>query len=106
MHLQSPPRLNAPAARAGLNEARDAAPTPQLQSAQTLHPPRNPRSQPRMTRQSLPKPTAGLEAIHHNSIQGTVHETLTLGCSTQEAAYSAILRDDITEAEHEAMTHR
>ena len=48
---------------------------------------------------------SGLEAIHHNSIQGTVHETLTLGHSAQEATYSAILRDDITEAEHEAMTH-
>ena len=48
---------------------------------------------------------SGLEAIHHNSIQGMVHETLTLGHSTQEATYVAILRDDITEAEHEAMTH-
>ena len=47
---------------------------------------------------------SGLEAIHHNSIQGTAHETLTLGRSTQEAAYSAILWDDITEAEHEATT--
>ena len=26
---------------------------------------------------------SGLEAIHHNSIQGTAHETLTLGCSAQ-----------------------
>ena len=60
MH-QSLPRLNAPAARAGPSEAWDAVPTPQLQSAQTLHPPRNPpapRSQPQMTRQSLPRPTA------------------------------------------------
>ena len=48
---------------------------------------------------------SGLEAIHHNSIQGTAHETLTLGHSTQEASYLAILWDDITEAEHEAMTH-
>ena len=47
---------------------------------------------------------SGQEAIHHFSIQGTVHETLTLGHSTQEAAYSAIPWDDITEAEHEAMT--
>ena len=47
---------------------------------------------------------SGLEAMHHNSIQGTVHETLTLGCSAQEAAYLAILWDDITEAEHEATT--
>ena len=34
-----------------------------------------------------------LEAMHHNSIQGTTHETLTLGHSAQEAAYSAILWD-------------
>ena len=47
---------------------------------------------------------SGLEAIHCNSIQGTAHETLTLGHSTQEAAYSAILWDNIMEAEHEAMT--
>ena len=47
---------------------------------------------------------SGLEAIHRNSIQGTVHETLTLGHSTQEATYTAILQDNITEAEHEAMT--
>ena len=46
----------------------------------------------------------GLEAIHRNSIQGTSHETLTLGCSAREAAYSAILQDDITGAEHEATT--
>ena len=26
---------------------------------------------------------SGLEAIHCNSVQGTVHEMLTLGCSTQ-----------------------
>ena len=48
---------------------------------------------------------SGLEAIHHNSIQGTVHETLTLGHSVWEAAYLAILQDDITEAECEATTH-
>ena len=47
---------------------------------------------------------SGLEAIHRNSIQGTVHETLTLGHSAWEAAYSAILRDDIMEAECEATT--
>ena len=47
---------------------------------------------------------SGLEAIHHNSIQGRVHETLILGHSAQEATYSAILQDDIMEAEHEAMT--
>ena len=28
-----------------------------------------------------------LEAIHHNSIQGTAHEMITLGRSAQEAAY-------------------
>ena len=48
---------------------------------------------------------SGLEAIHRNSVQGMVHEMLTLGHSTQEAAYVAILQDNITEAEHEAMTH-
>ena len=42
--------------------------------------------------------------MHHNSIQGTAHETLTLEHSAREATYSAILWDDITEAEHEAMT--
>ena len=47
---------------------------------------------------------SGLETMHCNSIQGTVHETLTLGHSAREAAYSAILWDDITEAEHEATT--
>ena len=49
---------------------------------------------------------SGLEAIHHNSVQGTVHEMLTLGHSTREAAYVAILWDDIMEAECEATTHR
>ena len=47
---------------------------------------------------------SGLEAIHRNSVQGTAHETLTLGRSAREAAYAAILWDDITEAECEAMT--
>ena len=47
----------------------------------------------------------GLEAIHCNSIQGTVHETLTLGRSTWEATYSAILQDNIMEVECEAVTH-
>ena len=32
------------------------------------------------------------------------HEMLTLGHSAQEAAYAAILRDDIMEVEHEART--
>ena len=48
---------------------------------------------------------SGLEAIHGNSIQGTVHETLTLGHSAWEGTYLAILWDDITKAEHEAMTY-
>ena len=47
---------------------------------------------------------SGLEAIHCNSVQGMAHEMLTLGRSAQEATYTAILRDDITEAECEAMT--
>ena len=47
-----------------------------------------------------------LEAMHHNSIQGTVHETLTLGCSAQEATYSAILQDRVPQDECEATTHR
>ena len=49
---------------------------------------------------------SGLEAIHCISIQGTAHETLTLGHSAREAVYSAILRDDIMEAECEATTCR
>ena len=48
---------------------------------------------------------SGLEAIHRNSVQGMVHETLTLGHSAREATYTAILQDDITEAECEATTH-
>ena len=47
---------------------------------------------------------SGLEAIHRNSIQGMAHEMLTLGHSAHKAAYVAILRDDITEAECEATT--
>ena len=47
---------------------------------------------------------SGLEAMHPNSIQGTVHETLTLGHSAWEATYSAILQDRVSEAEHEATT--
>ena len=47
-----------------------------------------------------------LEAIHCNSAQGTVHEMLILGCSAREATYVAILWDDITEVECEAMTCR
>ena len=47
---------------------------------------------------------SGLEAMHHNSIQGTVHETLMLGHSAQEATYSAILQDRVSEDEHKTMT--
>ena len=47
---------------------------------------------------------SGLEAMHRNSIQGMVHETLTLGRSAWDAAYSAILWDEVSKAEHEAMT--
>ena len=49
---------------------------------------------------------SGLEAMHCNSIQGTAHETLTLGRSVQEAAYSAILQDGVSNAERKAMTRR
>ena len=48
---------------------------------------------------------SGLETIHRNSIQGMVHETLTLGHSAREATYMAVLWDNITEAEGEATTH-
>ena len=44
---------------------------------------------------------SGLEAMHCNSIQGTAHETLMLGHSAWEAAYLAILRDGVSEAECE-----
>ena len=47
---------------------------------------------------------SGLEAMHHNPIQGMAHETLTLGCSAWEAAYSAVLRDRVSEAKCEATT--
>ena len=47
---------------------------------------------------------SGLEAMHCNSIQGMAHETLTLGHSAQKAAYSAILRDGVSKAEHKATT--
>ena len=49
---------------------------------------------------------SGLEAIHHNSVQGMAYEMLTLGHSAWEVTYLAILQDDITEAEHEATTRR
>ena len=47
---------------------------------------------------------SGLEAMHCNSIQGTKHETLTLGCSTWEATYFAIIRDTVPDDECEATT--
>ena len=47
---------------------------------------------------------SGLDAMHCNSIQGTVHETLTLRHSAQEAAYSAILWDRVSEDEHKTTT--
>ena len=43
--------------------------------------------------------------MHSNSIQCMAHETLTLGCSAQEAAYSAILRDRVSEDKRKIMTH-
>ena len=49
---------------------------------------------------------SGLEAIHCNSVQGTAHEMLILGCSAWEATYLAILQDDIMEAKREATTRR
>ena len=48
---------------------------------------------------------SGLEAMHHNSIQGTAHETLTLGHSAREAAHLAIPWDEVSKAEHKATTH-
>ena len=48
----------------------------------------------------------GLETMHQNSIQGTAHETLTLGCSAWEATYSAILWDRVPKDECEATTCR
>ena len=50
------------------------------------------------------KVLSGLEAMHHNSIKGMVHETLTLGHSALEATYLAILQDKVSKAEHEATT--
>ena len=49
---------------------------------------------------------SGLEAMHHNSIQGMAHKTLTLGHSAQEAAYIAIIQDRVPDDEHEATIHR
>ena len=47
----------------------------------------------------------GLEATHHNSIQGMAHKTLTLRHSAQEATYSAILGDRVLDDERNATTH-
>ena len=44
--------------------------------------------------------------MHHNSIQGMAHDTLMLRHSAQEAAYSAILQDRVSEDECETMTRR
>ena len=46
----------------------------------------------------------GLDTMHRNSIQGMVHETLTLRHSAWEAAYSAIMWDRVPDDEHESMT--
>ena len=43
---------------------------------------------------------SGLEAIHHNSVQGMAHERPTFWHLAHEAAYAAILWDNITDAEH------
>ena len=48
---------------------------------------------------------SGLEAMHHNSIQGTVHETLTLGHSTQDTTYFSIIQDRVPDDKCEATTH-
>ena len=46
-----------------------------------------------------------LQARCRNSIQGTAHETLTLGRLAWETAYSAILQDRVPEDKRKAMTH-
>ena len=48
---------------------------------------------------------SGFEAMHHNSIQRTAHEMLTLGHSAQEAAYFAIIQDRVLDDKCEATTH-
>ena len=48
---------------------------------------------------------SSLEAIHHNFIQGTAHEMLTMGHSAQEAAYFAVTWDRVPDDEHEVTTH-
>ena len=47
---------------------------------------------------------SGLEAMHHNSIQGMVHEILTLRHLAWEAAYSAIMWARVPDDEHKVMT--
>ena len=47
---------------------------------------------------------SSLEAIHCNSIQGTVHETLTMGCSAQEATYIAVIQDKVPDDKCKATT--
>ena len=47
---------------------------------------------------------SGLKAMHHNSLQGMAHKTLTLGHSAWEAAYSAIMQDRVPDDECKVMT--
>ena len=49
---------------------------------------------------------SGLEAMHYNSIQGTVHKTLTLRRSAREAAYSANMWGRVPDDERKATTCR
>ena len=46
-----------------------------------------------------------LEAIHCNSIQGTVHKMLTMVRSACEAAYVAVIQDKVPDDKREATTH-
>ena len=48
---------------------------------------------------------SGLEAIHCNSIQGTMHEMLTMECSAWEATYFAVTQDRVPDDKCEATTH-
>ena len=50
------------------------------------------------------KVLSSLEAIHHNAIQGMMHEMLTMGCSAREATYIAIIQDKVPDDECEATT--
>ena len=47
---------------------------------------------------------SGLEAIHRNSVQGTVHEMLTMRHSASEAAYLAVTWDRVPDDKYEATT--